>query len=107
METMFLVAGLAVAGLVGIAAAFYFSIRPGNSGKKRGSRVQPDTPSHTRPESYQVNDSGPMPGRPPPRPAPTRNQRAAERSPGRNAVPDHRGAGRSRPRRPEADADRW
>ena len=27
METMFLVAGLAVAGLVGIAAAFYFSIR--------------------------------------------------------------------------------
>ena len=31
METMFLVAGLAVAGLVGIAAAFYFSIRSGNA----------------------------------------------------------------------------
>ena len=32
---MFLVAGLAVAGLVGIAAAFYFSIRSGNRGNKR------------------------------------------------------------------------
>ena len=32
---MFLVAGLAVAGLVGIAAAFYFSIRSGNRGDKR------------------------------------------------------------------------
>ena len=30
METMFLVVGLAVAGLAGIAAAFYFSIRSGN-----------------------------------------------------------------------------
>jgi hypothetical protein len=35
METMFLVAGLAVAGLAGIAAAFYFSIRSGNRGNKR------------------------------------------------------------------------
>src|SRR5690242_15734395 len=35
METMFLVAGLAVAGLVGIAAAFYFSIRSSNRGDKR------------------------------------------------------------------------
>src|ERR1700750_2021809 len=35
METMFLVAGLAVAGLVGIAAAFYFSIRSGNRRDKR------------------------------------------------------------------------
>ena len=32
---MFLVAGLAVAGLVGIAAAFYFSIRSGNRRDKR------------------------------------------------------------------------
>jgi len=40
METMILVAGLAVAGLVGIAAAFYFSIRTGGSGKKRNSRVR-------------------------------------------------------------------
>jgi hypothetical protein len=35
METMYLVAGLAVAGLVGIAAAFYFSIRSGNRRDKR------------------------------------------------------------------------
>src|SRR6266704_6799967 len=35
METMFLVAGLAVAGLAGILAAFYFSIRSGNRGGKR------------------------------------------------------------------------
>jgi hypothetical protein len=107
METMFLVAGLAVAGLVGIAAAFYFSIRPGNSGKKRGSRVQPDRTSHTRPDRYQVNDSSPNRGRTAGRAATTRNYRAAERSTGPNAVPDHRGAGRSRARRPEADADRW
>jgi hypothetical protein len=107
METMFLVAGLAVAGLVGIAAAFYFSIRPGNSGKKRGSRVQPDRTSHTRPDRYQVNDSSPNRGRAAGRAATTRNDRAAERSTGPNAVPDHRGSGRSRARRPEADADRW
>jgi hypothetical protein len=37
---MILVAGLAVAGLVGIAAAFYFSIRTGRSGKKRNSRAR-------------------------------------------------------------------
>jgi hypothetical protein len=36
---MILVAGLAVAGLVGIVAAFYFSIRTGGS-KKRNSRVR-------------------------------------------------------------------
>src|SRR6201995_5074129 len=35
METMYLVAGLAVAGLVGIAAAFYFSIRSGDRRDKR------------------------------------------------------------------------
>ena len=37
---MILVAGLVVAGLVGIAAAFYFSIRSGNGGFKRNSRVR-------------------------------------------------------------------
>ena len=42
METMFLVAGLAVAGLVGIAAAFYFSIRSGNRGGKRLRPARPD-----------------------------------------------------------------
>jgi hypothetical protein len=35
MDIMFLVAGLVVAGLVGIAAAFYFSIRSGNRRDKR------------------------------------------------------------------------
>src|SRR5580658_5284930 len=40
METMILVAGLAVAGLAGIAAAFYFSIRSSNSGYKRSSRAR-------------------------------------------------------------------
>jgi hypothetical protein len=35
METMYLVAGLAVAGLAGVAAAFYFSIRSGNRRDKR------------------------------------------------------------------------
>ena len=42
METMFLVAGLAVAGLVGIAAAFYFSIRSGNRGDRRPRSTRPD-----------------------------------------------------------------
>ena len=43
---MFLVAGLAVAGLVGIAAAFYFSIRSGNRG---GKRLRPTRPDLSRP----------------------------------------------------------
>jgi hypothetical protein len=46
METMILVAGLAVAGLVGIAAAFYFSIRASRGGSKRnvrgGRAAEPD-----------------------------------------------------------------
>src|SRR6476661_7991679 len=42
METMFLVVGLAVAGLVGIAAAFYFSIRSSNRGDKRLRSARPD-----------------------------------------------------------------
>src|ERR1700728_2008581 len=109
METMFLVAGLAVAGLVGIAAAFYFSIRPGNPGNKRGSRVQPDRTSHTRPERHQVNDSGPNRGRSAGRPAATGNYRAEDRGTGPNPVAEHRGPDRTRTRarRPEADDDRW
>jgi|SRR5271157_187204 len=39
METMFLVVGLAIAGVVGIAAAFYFSIRSGSRGDKRRRSV--------------------------------------------------------------------
>jgi hypothetical protein len=104
---MILVAGLAVAGLVGIAAAFYFSIRPGNPGNKRGSRVQPDRTSHTRPERHQVNDSGPNRGRSAGRPATTRNYRAEDRGTGPNPVAEHRGPDRTRARRPEADDDRW
>jgi hypothetical protein len=52
METMFLVAGLAVAGLVGIAAAFYFSIRSGNRGDKRlrSARRDLSKPDLSRPD---------------------------------------------------------
>jgi len=55
---MYLVAGLAVAGLVGIAAAFYFSIRSGNRRDKRlrsagagraGTARRPGSTSGTRP----------------------------------------------------------
>src|SRR5690242_12316569 len=41
METMFLVAGLAVAGVAGILAAIYFSVR---SGKRGGKRLRPAGP---------------------------------------------------------------
>ncbi len=104
---MFLVAGLAVAGLVGIAAAFYFSIRPGNAGNKRGSRVQPDRTSHTRPDRYQEDDARPDRGRSAGRAAGARNYRAADHGTGPNPAAGHRGPGRSRARRPEADDDRW
>ena len=77
---MFLVAGLAVAGLVGIAAAFYFSIRSGNRRDKRlrsaragragaarrpGSRTSTARPELTRPDlnghpRRAVNGSGPV-----------------------------------------------
>src|SRR5580704_771964 len=80
METMFLVAGLAVAGLVGIAAAFYFSIRSGNRRDKRlrsagagragaarrpGGRTSTARPDLTRPDlnghpRRAVNGSGPV-----------------------------------------------
>ena len=77
---MFLVAGLAVAGLVGIAAAFYFSIRSGNRRDKRlrsagagragaarrpGGRTSTARPDLTRPDlnghpPRAVNGSGPV-----------------------------------------------
>jgi hypothetical protein len=80
METMFLVAGLAVAGLVGIAAAFYFSIRSGSRRDKRirsagagragaarrpGGRTSTARPDLTRPDlnghpRRAVNGSGPV-----------------------------------------------
>ena len=77
---MFLVAGLAVAGLVGIAAAFYFSIRSGNRRDKRlrsagagragaarrpGGRTSTARPDLTRPDLNShprggINASGPV-----------------------------------------------
>jgi hypothetical protein len=78
METMYLVAGLAVAGLVGIAAAFYFSIRSGSRRDKRlrsagagragagraGTGRRPGSTSGTRPGLARqprrtANGSGP------------------------------------------------
>jgi hypothetical protein len=65
METMFLVAGLAVAGLVGIAAAFYFSIRSGDRGGKRLRSTRPDL---SRPNlnghARRTGDDGRDDGRP-------------------------------------------
>jgi hypothetical protein len=48
METMILVAGLAIAGLAGIAAAFYFSVRPGNSGNSQGRGERSGRPGAER-----------------------------------------------------------
>src|SRR2546423_5313579 len=61
METMFLVAGLAVAGLVGIAAAFYFSIRSGNRGDKRLRPAGADRAEVARrPGNRTTSASGPV-----------------------------------------------
>src|SRR5579859_4957676 len=60
METMILVAGLAVAGLAGIAAAFYFSMRP------RGARVRaagPDRSADSRVPAGRSRTSPPSSGR--------------------------------------------
>jgi hypothetical protein len=54
METMFLVVGLAVAGLVGIAAAFYFSIRSGN----RDRRMRSAGTGHAGTGRHPGNGSG-------------------------------------------------
>ena len=48
---MFLVVGLAVAGLVGIAAAFYFSIRSGNRDKRLRSAGAGHAATGRHPES--------------------------------------------------------
>ena len=60
METMILVAGLAVAGLVGIAAAFYFSIRTGKSGYKRNSRRSAGNNRRTANARRSANAGGGM-----------------------------------------------
>jgi len=44
---MILVAGLAVAGLAGIAAAFYFSMRPGDSRARASQPAQPSRPGRS------------------------------------------------------------
>src|SRR5580692_2093388 len=69
METMILVAGLAVAGLAGIAAAFYFSMRPGGTrvraagpGRAADSRV-PASRSRTTPPSSGRSDRSASPER--------------------------------------------
>src|SRR5580700_4378176 len=62
METMILVAGLAVAGLAGIAAAFYFSMRPGGSRVRTAGpdpaadRRVPASRSRTTPSSSGRSD---------------------------------------------------
>ncbi len=113
---MILVAGLAVAGLVGIAAAFYFSIRSGHGGDKRlRSAAAGRAGTDRRPGSRSVGPARPGPadnarrmsnagrslnaGRAPN--AASRNYRA-EASTGPNPVPDFGDpvlAGTDRPRR--------
>src|ERR1700722_9563679 len=94
METMILVAGLAVAGLAGIAAAFYFSMRPG------GSRVRAAGPdrageslstSRTSLSSSGRPDWSASPGRSARAERPTRSDR-----PARAAASASAGAGSGR-----------
>ncbi len=89
---MLLVAGLAIAGLAGIAAAFYFSVRPGNSGNSRGRDAGSEHPGAGRSPAR----SGRSPIHPP------RSRRTADQSdpdgdfgdpPGRRADSGHLAAG--------------
>jgi len=56
---MILVAVLAVAGLAGIAAAFYFSIRTHGSGYKRSSRGRSAGTGRTRSDGHHVSGAAP------------------------------------------------
>ncbi len=89
---MFLVAGLAVAGLVGIAAAFYFSIRSGNRGNKRLRSAGTGRADAGRLPGAGRADPGRLPGSRSgrnPRPERTDNgRRAAGGSTGPDSVPD-------------------
>jgi hypothetical protein len=70
---MILVAGLAIAGLAGIAAAFYFSVRPGTAPDQRTSRVRATGTGRTpanRPPADRSRTSAP----------PSRSGRAEGRS---------------------------
>ena len=89
METMILVAGLAVAGLAGIAAAFYFSMRP------RGSRVRAAEPGRAadgRAPASRSKTSPPSSGR---SASPERSARASQsvrsERPGASTVIDFTG----------------
>ena len=80
---MILVAGLAVAGLAGIAAAFYFSMRPGRSrvraagpGRAADSRV-PASRSRTSPPSSGRSDRSASPERSARADRPARSDRPA------------------------------
>src|SRR5580693_8195662 len=87
METMILVAGLAVAGLAGIAAAFYFSMRPG------GSRVRaagPDPAADRRVPASRSRTSPPSSGRSDRSATPERSARADR--PARSDRPARTGA---------------
>jgi hypothetical protein len=77
METMILVAGLAIAGLAGIAAAFYFSVRPGNG---NSSRVRTAGSGRTEPDRIDRIDRSPAQGRTSAHPAMSRSGTAAGRS---------------------------
>jgi hypothetical protein len=50
---MILVAGLAIAGLLGIAAYFYFSIRTGGNSRKRNARARAAGSGRTRADAQQ------------------------------------------------------
>src|SRR3984885_11097653 len=95
METMILVAGLAVAGLAGIAAAFYFSMRPGGSrvrasGPDRaGDNRAPASTSRTSPSSSGASARSASPEWPARTERPTRSAR-----PARAAAPAGAGSGR-------------
>src|SRR3984885_2229415 len=95
METMILVAGLAVAGLAGIAAAFYFSMRPGGSrvrasGPDRaGDNRAPASTSRPPPPSSGPSARSASPDWPARTERPTRSDR-----PARAAAPAGAGSGR-------------
>jgi len=92
METMILVAGLAFAGLAGIAAAFYFSMRPDGSRARAvpGSRVRDavQTDDSRRPAS-RSRTSRPPTGGPDRSASPARSARGARAESGRAL--DHTG----------------
>jgi hypothetical protein len=54
---MILVAGLAIAGVAGIAAAFYFSVRPGNADSERTPRVRSGASGRARTDQHPANVS--------------------------------------------------